>query len=189
MHCWGDRDALFWGRRRLLHDNRSSVHPPPPVSAQPPLTACVLTASPSPPRLLACNPPYPPPKKHPTPFQTPTQYATQKESEEESKANGTAADATITSSSSSNGATNGTADAAAAAETDAGGKPVSGEMAAMLAVDSKRALTAAIRAQVGGVQAQGFARGGGGLWPGGWLGRQLEKIREKAEKVLQTFEH
>lgn len=69
---------------------------------------------------------------------TDIQYAAQKESEEEGKANGTSS----------------SQPAAAAADeangaTDADGQPVSSEMATMLAVDSKRASTAAIRAQVG----------------------------------------
>lgn len=67
------------------------------------------------------------------------QYAAQKESEEAGQANGT----------SSNTQDGEAAEANGTAETDADGKPVSSDMAAMLAVDSKRALTAAIRAQVG----------------------------------------
>jgi hypothetical protein len=63
------------------------------------------------------------------------QYTAQKEAEEEAPK-----------------AANGTAAAAADGEAvDEDGKPVSNEMASMLAVDSKRAATAAIRAQVRGV--------------------------------------
>lgn len=65
------------------------------------------------------------------------QYTAQKEAEEEAPkpANGTAAAA-----------------AADGEAVDEDGKPVSSEMATMLAVDSKRAATAAIRAQVRAVQ-------------------------------------
>jgi hypothetical protein len=77
----------------------------------------------------------------PLPFAvTQAQYAAQKEAEEAGKANGTSSQEPAAAA------------AAAAAEangvTDADGQPVSREMATMLAVDSKRASTAAIRAQV-----------------------------------------
>jgi hypothetical protein len=69
------------------------------------------------------------------------QFAAQKEAEEEGKANGT--------SSSTEAAAAAAEEAAANGGVDAEGKPVSSDtMASMLAVDSKRACTAAIRAQV-----------------------------------------
>lgn len=80
---------------------------------------------------------------HCSPRLPPSQYAAQKEAEEaQPKANG----------SSSPAAAEGEGEEAAAAANGtsegAGGKPVSAEMSSMMAVDSKRALTAAIRAQV-----------------------------------------
>jgi hypothetical protein len=85
------------------------------------------------------------------------QFASQKEAEEASApqaANGISSDSAAAA-----------ADGEGEAGVDAEGKPVSSEMASMLAVDSKRAATAAIRAQVrwGGVEGTMFMVWGSGV--------------------------
>jgi hypothetical protein len=73
------------------------------------------------------------------------QFAAQKEAEEEGKANGTSSSTEAAAAAAAAG------EAAANGGVDAEGKAVSSDtMASMLAVDSKRACTAALRAQVRG---------------------------------------